>query len=70
MKVNIKDVKNGWLVHYDMMEHMGEGFEDEKRGEEEKAFVYDFNNEIEETWEKLPKYIKMCEEAKEIQKFI
>ena len=53
MKVNIKDVENGWLVHYDIFEHMGEGFADRKRGEKEKIFAYDFNGEIEEVWEKV-----------------
>lgn len=53
MKVNIKDVENGWLVHYDIFEHMGEGFEDRKSGENEKVFVYSFNDEIEEIWEEV-----------------
>lgn len=52
MRVSIKDVENGWLVHYDVMEP-GEFFEDRKVGEREKAFTYDFKNEKEDTWKRL-----------------
>lgn len=53
MRVKIKDVENGWLVHYDVMEYDPDPDNYRKVGEREKAFTYDFEDEKEDVWRRL-----------------
>lgn len=55
MKVFIRDVENGWLVHYDVMSDRDDNYR--KVDEKEKVFTYDFEDEKENTWRRLEWFI-------------
>jgi len=57
VKIFIKDVENGWLVHYDVMNEGGGDYE--KVGEKEKVFTYDFNEEKENAWRRLEWFVAL-----------
>ena len=56
MKVFIKDVENGWLVHYDVIGGTDDDYK--KVGEKEKAFTYyNFEKEKVNAWRRLEWFI-------------
>ena len=60
MKVKIKTIENGWLVHYEVYEDqppVNLVIDSIKTGEEEKAFTYDFDDEREDAWRRLVEFI-------------
>ena len=56
MKVSIKELENGWLVHYETW--ASNWHEEYKTGEEEKAFAYDFDDEHGATWLNLIDFLR------------
>jgi len=61
MKVTIKEIESGWLIHYSVyyLKSSKEPYTMEyvKQYEADKAFVYDFDNEYKQTWEKLVNFL-------------
>ena len=55
-KVSMKIIKNGWLIHYDE-QHWDKGQEKDVICELEKAFTYDFDDEIVGAWKELVKFV-------------
>ena len=63
MKVSIKDIENGWLVHYEVYKGKLRAYMDVnyvKECEKEKAFTYDFDDKLEDTWKKVINFIQEC----------
>ena len=63
MKVSIKDIENGWLVHYEVYkgklnEYLNINYV--KEYEKEKAFTYDVDDELEDTWKKVIDFVEEC----------